>query len=44
MPLDNDVNLREIASLTEGYTGADLEALCKEAGMAAIREGAKETS
>jgi transitional endoplasmic reticulum ATPase len=27
--------------LTEGYTGADLEALCKEAGMAAIREGAK---
>jgi transitional endoplasmic reticulum ATPase len=41
MPLDNDVNLKEIASLTEGYTGADLEALCKEAGMAAIREGAK---
>jgi transitional endoplasmic reticulum ATPase len=41
MPLDNDVNLKEIATLTEGYTGADLEALCKEAGMAAIREGAK---
>jgi transitional endoplasmic reticulum ATPase len=41
MPLDNDVNLREIASLTEGYTGADLEALCREAGMAAIREGIK---
>jgi transitional endoplasmic reticulum ATPase len=41
MPLANDINLKEIATLTEGYTGADLEALCKEAGMSAIREGTK---
>ncbi|HLI45752.1 MAG TPA: CDC48 family AAA ATPase [Geobacterales bacterium] len=38
MPLANDVNLEEVAKKTEGYTGADLEALCKEAGMVAIRE------
>ncbi len=41
IPLDKDVDLREIAALTEGYVGADLEALCKEAGMFAIREGVK---
>ncbi len=38
MPLDSSVNLEEIAARTEGYTGADLEALCREAGMIAIRE------
>ena len=38
MPLSKDVNLEEIARITENYTGADLEALCKEAGMLAIRE------
>jgi transitional endoplasmic reticulum ATPase len=32
--------LRSIATNTEGYTGADLEALCREAGMLALREGA----
>jgi hypothetical protein len=28
-----------IASKTEGYVGSDLEALCREAGMFALREG-----
>jgi transitional endoplasmic reticulum ATPase len=37
MPL-RDVDLKEIAKDTEGYVGADLEALCREAGMEAYRE------
>jgi transitional endoplasmic reticulum ATPase len=37
MPL-KDVDLDEIAKLTDGYVGADLEALCREAGMSAYRE------
>ncbi|MBP7120930.1 MAG: proteasome-activating nucleotidase, partial [Methanolinea sp.] len=38
MTLDDEVNLREIAFLTEGKNGADLRAICMEAGMFAIRE------
>lgn len=38
MPLDSDVSLEEIARVTEGYCGADLENLVREAGMSAIRE------
>lgn len=37
-PLDSDVNLDELAALTEGYTGADIAAVCNEAVMLAIRE------
>ena len=37
MPLAEDVNLNEIASLTHGYTGADLATLCQEAAMNALR-------
>jgi len=37
MPLSKDVDLAEIAKKTEGYTGADLENVCREAGMSAIR-------
>ncbi len=40
MPLDSKVNLKELARITEGYTGADIENLVREAGMVAIREGA----
>ncbi|HOP08943.1 MAG TPA: CDC48 family AAA ATPase [Candidatus Methanofastidiosa archaeon] len=36
MPLE-EVNTDEIASITHGYVGADLEALCKEAAMKALR-------
>ena len=37
MPL-MDVDLLSIAERTEGYVGADLEALCREAAMTAFRE------
>jgi transitional endoplasmic reticulum ATPase len=37
MPLAEDVSLEKIASMTEGYSGADLESLCREAGMAVLR-------
>lgn len=39
MPLEK-VNLDELSKGTEGYTGADVENLCREAGMVAIRKGA----
>ncbi|MBO8179136.1 MAG: CDC48 family AAA ATPase [Archaeoglobus sp.] len=38
MPLSDDVDLEELAELTEGYVGADIEAICREAVMLAIRE------
>ncbi|MEM3020608.1 MAG: CDC48 family AAA ATPase [Candidatus Micrarchaeaceae archaeon] len=38
MPLDKDVDLAELAKSTDGYTGAEIENLCREAGMYAIRE------
>ena len=37
MPLGPDVDLEQIAEITHGYVGADLEVLCKEAGMVALR-------
>ncbi|MFW9876190.1 MAG: CDC48 family AAA ATPase, partial [Candidatus Thorarchaeota archaeon] len=38
MPLAEDVSLKTITQNTEGYSGADLENVCREAGMQAIRE------
>lgn len=37
MPLSNDVDLERLAEITYGFVGADLEMLCKEAGMVALR-------
>jgi len=37
-PLAKDVIISELAKQTEGYTGADLEALVREAAMLALRE------
>jgi transitional endoplasmic reticulum ATPase len=37
-PLADDVDLDAIASRTDGYVGADIEALAREAAMAASRE------
>jgi len=37
-PLAKDVNLDKLAEKTEGYTGADIAAVCNEAVMFAIRE------
>jgi len=38
MPLAEDVSLDELAEKTEGYSGADIEAVCREAGLYAVRE------
>ena len=38
MPLASDVVLKELASITEGFVGSDIESLCREAGMLALRE------
>ena len=37
-PLADDVDLDKLARRTEGYVGADIEAVCREASMAASRE------
>jgi len=37
MPLAEDVNLEALSEITHGFVGADLEALCREAAMAALR-------
>jgi len=36
----SDVNLEIISSMTEGSTGAELQAICREAGMMAVRRDA----
>jgi len=38
MPLTKEVKLEEIASVTHGFVGADLEALTKEAAMSVLRK------
>jgi transitional endoplasmic reticulum ATPase len=40
MPLKN-VDLKDLAKKTEGFSGADIEALCREAAMNALRENLK---
>ena len=37
MPLASDVDLDRLAQITHAFVEADLEALCKEAGMVALR-------
>ncbi|MEM0083600.1 MAG: CDC48 family AAA ATPase, partial [Candidatus Nezhaarchaeales archaeon] len=37
-PLGADVNIQKLVSLTEGYTGADIAALCNTAAMIALRD------
>ena len=41
MPLEKDINIKELAKKTQGYAGADLEAVCREAAMIALREDIK---
>jgi transitional endoplasmic reticulum ATPase len=42
MPLDEDVDLKRLVGRSEDYAGADIEGLCREAAMLAIREALKE--
>ena len=37
-PLDKNVNLNELAQETEGWTGADIEAMVRQASMKAVKE------
>ncbi len=37
MPIDEEIDLRELASELHGYTGADIKSLCREAALKAIR-------
>jgi len=37
MPLDKKVDLDEIAEITHGFVGADIESLCKESAMRVLR-------
>ena len=38
MPLADDVSLERLAKETEGYVGADIEAVCREAAMLTLRD------
>ncbi len=38
MPLDETVNLEEITRELDGFVGSDIEALCREAALNALRE------
>ena len=38
MPLAEDVDIKELAEKTEGFVGADIEAVCREAVMLTLRE------
>jgi len=38
MPLAKDVKFDELLQKTEGYVGADIESICREAAMLALRE------
>ncbi|MBW3022777.1 CDC48 family AAA ATPase, partial [Candidatus Woesearchaeota archaeon] len=40
MPLKN-VNVKELAKKTEGYVGSDIEAICREAAILALRKDMK---
>jgi transitional endoplasmic reticulum ATPase len=41
MPLSKDIDVNKLASKTKGYVGADIEGVCREAGMIALREDMK---
>jgi len=39
--IDENLNFKKLVTLTEGATGADIKAICTEAGMFAIRKEAE---
>ncbi len=44
MPLNKKVSLTDIAKKADGYSGADLEALCREAAISALNRSAEKLS
>ena len=38
MPLAQDIDMEKLSQITHGFVGADLEALCREAAMNALRK------
>ncbi len=44
IPISKDVNLKALADKTKNFSGADLEALCREAAMLALKESLKKES
>jgi len=38
MPVPKDVDIAQLAKLTEGFTGADIKNVCRKAVLAAVRE------
>jgi len=36
IPCSSDICLKELASITKGYTGADISLICREAAIAAL--------
>ena len=42
MNVSGDVNFKELARCTDDFNGAQLKAVCVEAGMIALRRGASE--
>ena len=41
MPVTKGIDAQKLATLTEGYVGADIEGVCREAAMIALREDIK---
>jgi transitional endoplasmic reticulum ATPase len=41
MPIGADINSEALAKSTNGYSGADIQAVCNEAAMNAVRRGSK---
>ena len=41
LSIDGEINFKKLVELTEGATGADIKAICTEAGMFAIRKEAE---
>ncbi|NXI69636.1 SPA5L protein, partial [Anseranas semipalmata] len=44
IPLDTDVSLQDLAVLTDLFSGADIENLCKEAALLALQENGLEAT
>jgi transitional endoplasmic reticulum ATPase len=41
MPISKDVSLKNLAEKTDGFSGADIEGMCREAAMLSLRQDVK---